>query len=137
MWGEKSDKQPELLSEEDNYTFFGKGVDFKGTVKFDGAIIRINGHLEGEVNANDTLIVGEQAVIKGTITCGVIVCKGRIEGNITATQKIQMLKPAVLIGDVKSPSFSMEDGVLFRGQCDMDESTRDTLPAYSNDGETG
>ena len=42
-----------------------------------------------------------------------------MEGNITASHKVQLLKPAVVIGDVHSPAFSMEDGVYFHGMCDM------------------
>ena len=38
---------------------------------------------------------------------------------ITANKKIQLLKPAVLIGDVHTPTFSMEEGVYFQGECDM------------------
>jgi cytoskeletal protein CcmA (bactofilin family) len=47
------------------------------------------------------------------------VSSGRIEGVITANKKIQLLKPAVLIGDVHTPTFAMEEGVYFQGECDM------------------
>ena len=50
---------------------------------------------------------------------GTIINGGRIEATITATHKVQLLKSSVLIGDVHSPSFSMEEGVYFQGQCDM------------------
>ncbi len=120
MWDNKTDKKQALFSEEDNYIFLGKGSDFKGKAVFVGAVVRINGSFEGELNADDTIIVGEHAVIQGTITCGVLVCKGRVEANVTATQKVQLLKSAVLIGDVHAPIFSMEDGVVFRGQSLMD-----------------
>ncbi len=122
MWTDKADKKRELFSEEDNYTFLGKGADFTGKANFVGTFVRINGSFEGELSADDMVVLGEHAVVKGTITCGTIVSKGRIEANITATQKVQMLKPAVLIGDVYAPSFSMEDGVVFHGRSHMDTS---------------
>jgi cytoskeletal protein CcmA (bactofilin family) len=118
MWGDKDEKKKETIFEEDHYTFLGKGVDFKGQANFDGTV-RVDGHFEGEITTADTLIIGEHAVIKGTIMGGVIVSGGKVEGNITASKKVQLLKPAVLIGDVHSPSFSMEEGVLFQGICDM------------------
>ena len=79
----------------------------------------VDGNFEGEISIDDTLIIGETALIKGTITGGTIVSSGRIEGVITANKKIQLLKPAVLIGDVHTPTFAMEEGVYFQGECDM------------------
>ncbi|MGB0910382.1 MAG: bactofilin family protein [Nitrospirales bacterium] len=118
MWGEKGKPKKETIFEDDHYTFLGKGVDFKGKAQFEGTV-RVDGHFEGEITTDDTLIIGEHAVIKGTIIGGTIVSGGRVEGNITATHKVQLLKPAVLIGDVHAPGFSMEDGVYFHGMCDM------------------
>lgn len=117
MWGEK-EKRKEAGFGQEFYTFLGKGVDFKGKAQFEGTV-RVDGNFEGEITIDDTLIIGETAVIKGTITGGTIVSSGRIEGVITANKKIQLLKPAVLIGDVHTPTFAMEEGVYFQGECDM------------------
>ncbi|MDD9820903.1 MAG: polymer-forming cytoskeletal protein [Nitrospira sp.] len=132
MWGNKAGNKREIVSEEDNYTFLGTGAKFTGKATFSGAV-RINGTLEGELRADDMVIIGEQAVVKGTITCGMIVCKGRVEATVTATHKIQLLKPAVLIGDVYSPSFSIEEGVVFQGQSHMDMSNMDTSESEDHD----
>ena len=129
MWGDKDEKKKkETIFEEDHYTFLGKGVDFKGKANFEGTV-RVDGHFEGEITTGDTLIIGEHAVIKGSITGGVIVSGGKVEGNISASKKVQLLKTAVLIGDVHSPSFSMEEGVLFQGICDMGISQLEDLKA--------
>ncbi len=118
MWGEKEKTKKEGGFGEDFYTFLGKGVDFKGKAQFEGTV-RVDGNFEGEIAIDDTLIIGETAFIKGTITGGTIVCSGRIDGVVTANKKIQLLKPAVLIGDVHTPTFAMEEGVYFQGECDM------------------
>jgi len=131
MWGDKSDKKKETVFEEEHYTFLGKGVDFKGKAQFDGTV-RVDGHFEGEITTSDTLIIGEHAVIKGSITGGVIVSGGKVEGNISASQKVQLLKPAVLIGDVNSPSFSMEEGVVFQGLCNMGISQFDDIASSAS-----
>ena len=135
MWDSKDDKKQALFSEEDNYTFLGKGSDFKGKAVFVGSVVRINGSFEGELNADDTIIIGEHAVIQGTITCGVLVSKGRVEANITATQRVQLLKPAIMIGDIHAPSFSIEDGVVFRGQSHMDTSDLESYATRSQEQE--
>ncbi len=118
MWGEKEKTDKNAGFGQEFYTFLGKGVDFKGKAQFEGTV-RVDGNFEGEITIDDTLIIGENAIIKGTITGGTIVSSGRIEGVITADKKIQLLKPAVLIGDVHTPTFAMEEGVYFQGECDM------------------
>ena len=117
MWG-LNDKTKQKLVDDGNFTFLGKGVDFKGVVHFEGTV-RIDGRLEGEVHTKGTLIVGEHAVIKGTITAGTLVTGGKINGNVTAAEKVQLLKPGVLIGDIRTPAITIEEGAHFHGTCDM------------------
>lgn len=135
MWGtpaEQKDKKWESMFEEGAYTFLGKGVDFKGKAKFDTSV-RIDGHFDGQIASQDTLIIGEGGVVKGEITCETIICSGKIEGNIVASQKVQLLKPAVLIGGVRAPSFSVEEGVVFHGSCDMGVSGLDDVSSQSGE----
>lgn len=135
MWGVKGKQKKETIFEDDHYTFLGKGVDFTGKAQFEGTV-RVDGCFEGEITTDDTLIIGEHAVIKGTIVGGTIVSGGRVEGTITATSKVQLLKPAVMIGDVRTPAFSVEEGVYFQGVCDMGvapaEMCEVTPPAIEN-----
>ncbi len=116
MW--KRNGKNSSLRDNDNFTFLGKGVDFKGVVHFDGTV-RIDGRLEGEIHTNGTLIVTENAVIKAIISAGSLICSGKISGTINAAEKVELMKPAVLIGDVRSPSISIEPGAHFHGMCDM------------------
>lgn len=116
MWGNGNKKNG--TGDEENFTFLGRGVDFKGVVSFDGTV-RIDGRLEGEIHAKGTLVIGEHAVLKGIITAGTLISGGKIDGTITAMEKVQLLKSGVLTGEVHSPSFSMEEGAHFQGMCDM------------------
>lgn len=117
MWA-IGDKKAQDGSDNENFTFLGKGVDFKGVVNFDGTV-RIDGRLEGEIHTTGTLIVGEHAVIKGIISAGTLMTSGKINGTVSATEKIQILKPGILIGDIRTPAISIEDGAHFHGMCDM------------------
>ncbi len=65
MW--KRDGKNNRLRDDDNFTFLGKGADFNGVIQFDGTV-RIDGRLEGEIHSKGTLIVGENAVIKGILS---------------------------------------------------------------------
>ncbi len=117
MWA-LGDKQVQETGDSENFTFLAKGVDFKGVVNFDGTI-RIDGRVEGEVYTTGTLIVGEQATVKGIISVGTLMTSGKINGTVTATAKILIQKHGVLIGDIRTPGISIEDGAHFHGMCDM------------------
>lgn len=109
---------------EDVSAFVGKGVDFKGTIVYQGTV-RIDGTLDGEIQTEGVLLVGEEAVLKAKVTAGTIVCKGKITGDITAKEKIKLRAPAVIEGGVTSPMISIEEGVLFNGTLEMTQRTRD------------
>lgn len=108
----------ETLKANEGYTFLAKGGEIEGIAKLEG-VVRIDGQFNEAINTDGMLIIGEHAVSRGSITADEIICSGRIEANMTAQKSIQLLNPAVLIGDITTPSFSMETGVLFQGMCDM------------------
>ena len=116
MWALGDRKAAE--HEDDNFTFLGRGVEFKGVVTFDGTV-RVDGRLEGEIHTTGMVIVGEFAVIKGIISAGTLMTSGKIQGTVTAAEKIHILKQGVLIGDIRTPAISIEDGAHFHGMCDM------------------
>ncbi|MCP9448302.1 MAG: polymer-forming cytoskeletal protein [Nitrospira sp.] len=105
--------------------FVGKGVDFKGTITYQGTV-RIDGSVEGEIQTDGILLVGEEAVLKAKVTAGTIVCKGKITGDIVAKEKIKLRAPAIITGGVKTPMLSMEEGVMFNGTLEMSAVSRDT-----------
>lgn len=98
--------------------FLGKGTEFKGVITYQGTI-RIDGQVEGEIITEGSLVVGESAVIKAEISAGTVISSGKITGNITALEKIQLLPPAVQEGSLKTPVLVIEEGVRFNGQCQM------------------
>ncbi len=57
--------------------------------------------------------------MKGVISAGVLITSGKVNATISATAKIQIQKPGILIGDIRTPGISIEDGAHFHGMCDM------------------
>lgn len=98
--------------------FLGEGTDFKGILTFEGTV-RIDGKLEGEVYTQDTLIIGETAVVNAEINVNTIVVSGMVRGNITSTSKVEVHRPGKVFGNVKTPSLYIEEGVIFEGSCSM------------------
>ena len=122
------ERNPEVDGLNENFTLLGRGVDFKGIVSFDGTV-RVDGRVEGEIHTTGTLIVGEHAVIKGVVSAGVLMNSGKINGTITANEKIQILKPGILVGDIRTPLIAIEEGSHFHGMCDMGATQwREELP---------
>jgi cytoskeletal protein CcmA (bactofilin family) len=114
--------QPVTLTGQDDFTFLGKDVVFKGILTLEGNI-RVDGRREGELRSTGTLIVGEHAVIRGNIMAGVLITSGKINGDVIASKKIKILKPGIVIGDIRTPAISIEAGAFFHGLSDMGSAT--------------
>jgi len=98
--------------------FLGKGTEFKGVLSFEGTI-RVDGKMEGEIISKDTLIGGDSAFLQGEVTVGTIILSGKVVGNINASQKVHLLAPANIQGNIKTPKLIIEEGVTFDGKCEM------------------
>ena len=93
--------------------------DIKGTIKF-GQAMRIDGNFEGElITDNGELVVGKTGNVKATIKVRSAVVEGRVEGNIKASDKVELKKSAHLIGDLQAKTLVMEEGVIFVGTCNV------------------
>ena len=98
--------------------FLGKGTGFKGVLSFEGTI-RVDGKVEGEVISKDTLIGGDEAHLQGDVSVGTLILSGKAVGNISASQKVHLLAPAVIEGNIRTPKLIIEEGVTFDGKCEM------------------
>jgi cytoskeletal protein CcmA (bactofilin family) len=119
MWSKKEKTDPYTMSGEESFTFLGKGSQFKGIVTFEGTI-RIDGRLEGEIHTKGTLVVGEHAVIEGDVSADVVISGGRVTGNIVASEKVQLLSTGIVLGTIKTPLLTVEEGVRFMGKCEAE-----------------
>lgn len=98
--------------------FLGKGTEFKGVLNFEGTI-RVDGKVEGEIVSKDTLIAGDGAFLQGEISVGTLISSGKIVGNINASQKVHIMAPSYIQGNIKTPKLIIEEGVIFDGKCEM------------------
>ena len=102
--------------------FLGQGSKVVGTLNFSGPV-DIDGYIEGELNA-DKLTIGESAVINARVNGAEILIKGTVHGDITATKRLHLQKPAKVVGNITSSNLSIEEGVIFEGQCIMNSSQK-------------
>ncbi len=95
------------------------GTEIKGSIKFDG-ILRIDGNVNGEISTdNGKLVVSESGVVNAVITAKSVVIEGRVKGNIIASDKVELMQNAHLIGDLQAKILVIEDGVVFVGRCNV------------------
>ncbi|MCC2640366.1 MAG: hypothetical protein K0S45_779 [Nitrospira sp.] len=104
--------------ESDNITLLAKGVLLRGEMRVEGTV-RIDGRLEGDLHTTGTVVIGEDGIVQGTISAGTVINSGKIKATVTATERLQLLKTGILVGEVHAPAFSMEDGAKFQGSSDM------------------
>lgn len=103
----------------DVHTLLGKGSEFDGKLTFEGQV-RIDGKFSGQIFTKDTLVVGEGARVNAEINAGTVIVNGVVEGNIRATQLIELHTPGRVKGNLETPSLSIDKGVMFEGSCKMD-----------------
>ena len=105
--------------------YLDSGAKVSGKLSFDGPA-RIDGQIDGEINAKDVLIIGETAVVTAQLRAASIVVAGKVSGDITAVQRIEIRPSAKVIGNLTSPVLVVHEGALFEGHCAMQiESARD------------
>lgn len=93
-------------------------VEIKGNIKFAGELT-FEGKLDGEIHTDGTLLLGDSAVINGNINAEVVVVRGKVNGNITAKEKIEIKTKAELFGDIRSSKLIVEEGVTFVGKTEV------------------
>jgi cytoskeletal protein CcmA (bactofilin family) len=98
--------------------YLGKGSRVTGKLSFEGTV-HVDGQVEGEVSAQDTLIVGETAIVNAQISGSTVIITGKVTGDITARQRVEIRAPGKLFGNVTTPSLIIQEGVIFEGHCSM------------------
>ncbi|HUK39632.1 MAG TPA: polymer-forming cytoskeletal protein, partial [Candidatus Acidoferrales bacterium] len=95
-----------------------KGSRVAGQLTFQGPA-RIDGSVEGEIQCHGKLTIGEGAEVRAKITGQIVIIHGRVEGNVTGSERIELVAPARLYGNISTPRLIIAEGVVFDGDCSM------------------
>jgi cytoskeletal protein CcmA (bactofilin family) len=95
----------------------GANSHFRGDIDTKGTL-RIDGSLDGNVNA-DWVILGEKASVKGDIISRGIVIGGKVEGNLTAKEIIEIKSKGRVYGEIHTSKLTIVEGGLFDGKSTM------------------
>ena len=141
MFGTKSDTQtrnsvvsfpePSSSSSQSNHrggAIITDQVELKGSLAFDGNL-EFNGHFEGEIRSGGTLLIGPNAVLKGDIQASKVILHGKVHGNISATESVEVCDQAQLFGDVRAGKLIVSEGANFCGHSEPLEG-KATSPSF-------
>jgi cytoskeletal protein CcmA (bactofilin family) len=104
-------------------TVIGKGSIIEGLLTVQNSL-RIDGRVQGQVQASDSLIVGKDGEIEGEIKARNAIIGGRVKNRILATGKVVLEAHAVVHGEVKTSKLVIDEGAVFDGNCAMSENGR-------------
>jgi cytoskeletal protein CcmA (bactofilin family) len=102
----------------DGRAYLDSGSKISGKLMFEGAT-RIDGQVDGEISAKESLVIGESAVVTAQIKANAIVVAGKVSGDIFATQRLEIRPTARVIGNLTSPVLIVHEGAMFEGHCSM------------------
>ncbi|PAJ72782.1 hypothetical protein CJF42_19460 [Pseudoalteromonas sp. NBT06-2] len=133
----KDQTQPVPLNKNATPSIIGTDVVIQGNVISQG-LIQLDGKIEGEINVN-SLTIGEQGCIDGSIEAQEVIVKGKVIGSINAI-KVILEKTAQVTGDINHKTISIEAGALIDAtikQIVEDENITDIKGKKSNKKKTG
>ena len=119
-----------IMAEHSGKDVLSSDVEIKGSIKFQKELL-IDGKVEGEINSDGVLTIGENADIRGEIKTKSITVFGEVHGNITVAERCELKSKCTLQGDLKAARLVIEEGATFIGKSEV---TSGTIPAKSTSG---
>ena len=94
-----------------------KDTETKGQINHPGTV-HVAGNFSGNLAA-ESILIEKTATVLANIAAEEVLCKGKVRGDIRATNKVRITKEAEVRGDIHSPNLNIEKGALFEGRCSM------------------
>jgi cytoskeletal protein CcmA (bactofilin family) len=111
--------QPEPRRIERDVVNIGKSVVIKGELN-GSEDLTIEGQVEGKIELKDhVLTIGANGKIKAQVFAKSVIVLGEVNGNVTATEKVDIRDGGSVDGDIVSPRVAIAEGAHFRGTVDM------------------
>src|SRR5260370_28632560 len=101
-----------------NGTFIGPNVTIEGTVT-GSELVTIEGSVKGRINLTGGLLIGTKARVEATVHAKNVTVEGRLNGDVSADDKVELVASATVDGNIKAPKIIVPEGTKFRGSVDM------------------
>ncbi len=116
--GKSETREPDLAPASQptpGMTYIDEGCEFSGKLKFKDTV-RIDGRIEGEIQSQNTVVVGPSGHVRAKIESDSVVVLGVVEGDILARRKITLHRSAQVTGEIRTAGIVIEEGARFRGR---------------------
>ncbi|OQX99915.1 MAG: hypothetical protein B6I24_01305 [Bacteroidetes bacterium 4572_128] len=125
-------KRVENQSIEQTLNRIGEGTKIIGEIISTG-VIRLEGHLKGNLITKAKLVVGQTGVIIGDIRCEDADILGTIEGKIIVSNLLSLSATAKVMGDIITSKLAVEPGAIFTGNSDMSGKNKENFSVQNDD----
>ena len=100
-------------------TRIGKSVVIKGELSC-GEDLYIDGQVEGTIDPKgNRLTVGPNGRVKANVNASVVVVQGKLDGNVQASDRVDLKQSAVVTGDIAAQRISIDEGAYFKGRVNI------------------
>ena len=97
----------------------GKSVLVKGELS-GSEDLYLDGEVEGSIELRDhSLVIGPHGRVRAHINARDVTVHGKVDGNVKGTERVELKKSAVLVGDINTQRIIIEDGAFFKGAIDI------------------
>ncbi|MCQ2573930.1 MAG: polymer-forming cytoskeletal protein [Treponema sp.] len=97
-------------------SIIGNGSSIKGNFTVNG-FVRVDGDIDGNLETDGNVIIGEHARLRGNISAKSITIGGIVLGNVTAKDSVKLLSSSAVVGDILCRKIQIDEGVIFHGHC--------------------
>src|ERR1700722_8629553 len=101
------------------FAHIGKSVVIKGELS-GSEDLYVDGNVEGSIELrNHSLTVGPNGHVKASVSAKAVVIQGKLEGSVTASERVELRKSALVTGDVVTQRIAIEEGAFLKGKVDI------------------
>jgi cytoskeletal protein CcmA (bactofilin family) len=101
------------------FAHIGKSVVIKGELS-GSEDLYVDGSVEGTIQLQgNNLVIGPNGHVHADVNAKGVVVQGKLEGNIRASERVELHKSAVIVGDIVTQRIAIEEGAYFKGKVDI------------------
>lgn len=108
------DTRSPALGGSSSLSIIAAGTSIDGDIETEG-VIRVEGRVEGAIQAGRQVLIGRQGEVHGNITTREAVVGGKVEGTINASERLEVQSTSVITGDINTRAIAVVEGGRING----------------------